>query len=389
MSETNHDILFDRNDDQNHNNVTNQSLQLRETRRVVNESPMSEFPAEIIAARKRVVNKLLDMVSIQADINNWKPESIIENPDIIDKDMLTVGRILIGTNANKILLIDIPPITITIDLKNAIKNAFLQRKTNLIQLMIELEMNLYEIEPNIMIMCVETNHDSLMYDLINKGIPVHIENHRCVYQLATYGKLDLIKAILDKYYFSSVPEIVSKICIQAILNNHVHILEYFFTKEAFVGAPDQMFTFFINSIQFGGHLPIIKFFVDNGINIKQQEYKAIHTATQYGQKLIMKYFYEIEAEIINLLTEEQKENFGFVQLVTKYHYIGTETCCNISYDGILIDDTYVRCDKELHYFKENIWNEWTNNKINWTCPLCFSPVAKILYQNIPTDVTKN
>jgi hypothetical protein len=386
--QVNSDILFERNDDQNHDQPQQQSLQLTELRRVINESPMSDFSDEIIVRRKRIVNKLLDIISIQNDISSMHPESIVGNPDVIDEDMIIVGKI----NKN-FITIDIPPINITIDLSNAIKNAVLNKKPNLIRLLMEKNVNIFEIEQNVMIMAVETDQDELVMEMISKKIPVFPQQYRCVMQLAANGKLDLVKAILKTYRFPNIPEIIMKICIQAINNNHVHFLEYFFTKDAFVGAPDQMFVCFINSIGYGGHLDIIKFFINNGINIKQQNYLAVHNALKYDRKKIIEYFYEQNPEIIDLLTEDQRNKFDLVKLTVVDQYIGTQIPCYISYEDIINGDTYFQCENKIHFYKEETWNEWRKRKDSWSCPHCQSPVKKILYtnkelcpQNNPVDV---
>lgn len=279
------EIIFDRNDGQSHNQESLESQQLKDLRRVINESTMLEFPPNVVSARKRVVNKLLDIVSIQNDINSLNPESIVSNTDVIDSDMFVVGTI-----NNKILNIDIPPITIKIDLSKTIRNAILYKNPKAIYAMLENNIDLFKIEPKIMIMCVENNQDELLMELIARKIPIHTDQFRCLYQLAANGKLDFVKIIMQNYNFPFVPEIVSKICIQAIQNNHVHILRYFISSDVFKSSPDQMFCFFINSIQYGGHLDVIRFFVDMGIDIRQENYKAVQHAIQFDRIDIIKYF---------------------------------------------------------------------------------------------------
>lgn len=370
------DLLFDRNDNQNHDDIPEQSLQLKELRRVINESPMSEFTPEIAAARKRIVNKLLDIMSIQNDVDAFSSESIISNPDVIDDDMFTVGEI-----TGRFLKINIPPIDITIDLSQVIRNSMRYKKTDVIHKLMDNNIDLFKIEHRIMTMCIATDQYDLLLKLITNKTPIHSEEYRCIYELASKGKLDLLKAILKNYKFPNIPELISKICIQAVTNNHVNILEYFFPKSAFAGAPDQMFSYFLNSIQHGGHLEIVKFFIKNGISIRQQNYIAVPHAIKYNRDDIIKYFYVVDSTIVDLLNDDQKDAYGFLKFQNVNKYIGTEFWCSISVDDILINDTYFECTNHLHYFKEQLWMEWIKNKSSWICPHCFSPIERIIYKN--------
>ena len=94
-SKQNDDILFDRNDEIYGNNEVygnpTELSNLHQLRKVINEMQNDGFSSEFFDARKRVANKLLDIMSIQNGINNFKPELIVENVDIIDEDMFYVG----------------------------------------------------------------------------------------------------------------------------------------------------------------------------------------------------------------------------------------------------------------------------------------------------------
>lgn len=351
MIESN-DIIFDRN-----NTVRDESVSQEE---------------KII--RARVFNKLLNIFKANGLI------SIPGDPDIIDDDMLQIGQIY-----DKTLIIDIHPVVIKIDLGYAIQNAMLQKKPSVLYRMMKQNIDLSKFEPCVMIMCVETEQDDLMLEMINNKIRIDIEQFRCVYRLAELGKLNLLEKILDRYEFSNLPEIVCKICIKAVIFNHVHILEHFFPKEVFGSVPDQMFTFFINSIKYGSHLGVIEFFIKNGIDIRQRGYRAVLTAIEFDEQAVIKYFCEIDSEVINLLSDDQKEKFGMVPLLLKNQYIGTNVSCNISYDDILNDDTYFQCNNKIHYYKENMWNKWMQIKYDWKCPCCFCSVDKILYVNKMND----
>ena len=110
MSESNHndDVLFDRNDGNNRNNGNEQLVipsVIDQLRKVINEMQNNGYTPEIYDARKRVANKLLEIMTIQRDISRLERQSIIENVDVIDEDMFNVGTI-----EGNMLVIDIPPI---------------------------------------------------------------------------------------------------------------------------------------------------------------------------------------------------------------------------------------------------------------------------------------
>lgn len=354
----------------------------------INTSLMSEYSPEIALAKKRVAKKILDMFEVNCNNNMQNFGSIDYDLDLIDEDIF-----ISGTIHDNVLLIDIPPINLTINLVTIIRIAIIDKKTKVIQLMMKQNIDLFQIEPNIMSMCVASGLDDLLKEMIAIKIPIFSNQYRCVYQLASVGKLDLLKLIMKTYYFPNLPEIVYKICIEAVINNHVNIIEYFLPEEAFEGAPDQMYSFFLNSIEYGGHLPIIKYFIEGPqerqtssyiskcINICQQNYQPIYHAIKFDRCEIIKYFCDIDPEVINLLTTEQKEKYNLFTFEVINQFIGTGIICNITYDEILPNHRYYECTPQRHHFSESIWKEWTKDKVEWKCPLCFTKVKKIIYVN--------
>ena len=359
--------------------VPNKESLIKNIMETINQSTQYDS-TDIANAKKRVVLKLL--TKIMDDIEYLNPQTIIDNPDLIDVDMLNIGSVW-----GNVLDIDIPPISIRINLANAIANAILHKKYNFIHLLLDKSINIYQLQPKIMIMfadtlCDDASSKEIFSKLISKKIPLHMENYRCVYQLASDGKLDFIKEILENYTFNTtIMEIVAKICVQACINNHVHIIEYFFTPDAFTGAPDQVFTFFINSIQYGGHKSISKFFIDNGVNIKQDNYYAVKVALEYNRCELLQYFYTIDPEIINLLSDNQQKQFGLVPLKKINEYIGLAAYCGIYYDDIAENDEYYQCCNKKHYYKEKAWNEWVCKNPSWKCPLCMCDIDRVIYVN--------
>ncbi|AVL94976.1 ankyrin repeat protein [Moumouvirus australiensis] len=290
----------------NTDNTSNDPIKLDENkvtvsylRQIINNSLLPDLSEEKVAIKYRVINKLLDYFEKEG-IDTINMGIIAENPDLIDSDMLSISNIDESTGT---FYLSIPPIDITVNLKTAIKKSFMNGKTNLIKILLQQDINLNNIEPNIMIMALQTNNYELLSNFISREFDISIQDYRCIYQLASNGNLEIIKKILDKYHFENITEIVCKICIQAIINNHLNIIKYFFINEAFSGAPDQMYTFFIKGIEFNTNIEIIKFFVENGVSFKQYNYKAVKIACMYKRREILKYFNELDSAVSNIVID--------------------------------------------------------------------------------------
>lgn len=372
MLTTQDTVLFDRNDELDH--TTNETiLHLHKVREFMFSSLSNEknSSVEILEAKKRLFNKFFDVIELQN--NGYQPDSkfITENPDYIDNDMFVCGELI-----DQSLNICICPFKISIDLKQAIGIAMRDDKHQLLSIMMDHQLDISKYEPQIMIMCVQKIQWNLMNKFIDKKFDISVNNYQCVYQLAAFGQLNLLIDILNNYQFKSIEEIIGKICVQAIVHNHVNIIDYFFTKEAFDGAPDKMRTYFLHSITYGGHLDIIKFFVRRGISIKQNNYEAFMQSINHKKYHLVKYFCTIEPSCIDLL-EPSTSNTSINQ------YIGLLRSCNISYDDILINDKYYQCRNKLHYYKEHAWK--MNHQLDTVnvqqCPICFSLMDNCLYVN--------
>ena len=358
-------IIFDRNDGQTHERP------IHVTRPQVRNGRGSNA-----VVKQRVVNKLLDIMSIHNDINNFKPEFIINNPNVIDEDMFIVGEI-----NNNNLVINIPPINIQINLTDIIRIAITEGKPSIVRLMLKRDIDVFNLEPNIMLMCAEYDQDELMLELMKKKIPIYPDNYKCIYQLASDGKLQLLKIILETYDIFDITEVVSKICIQAILYDHLHILQHFLTRDAFHGAPDVMFILFLKSIEHNADLKIIDFFIKNGINIKQSNYLAVRNAIKFNRRKIIAYFYDTDESIIKVLTDKEKAKFNLSELKITNQYIGTQVLCNITHDEIPINSKFFQCTKKIHHFNESAWKKWVKNRMEWQCPNCLANVDRVVYVN--------
>jgi len=372
------DFVFDRNNqsDQPQDQIDSTFRPLQAAEFVVNRMTHSSAN-ELDKIKSRVFAKLLSVQDIRDDVNHFRPETILNDLDLIDQDMLTVGKI-----ENKILTIDLLPFHLEINLRQVIVSAIQKNAPRIIKLLLDNNFDLYSIEPKIMMMCVATKQYDLLTDLISKHVPVHTEDYKCIYLLAAQGKLDLINLIIEQYRPLNLPSIIMKICIQAIINKHLHILEYFLTSEAFVSSPDQMFHLFVNGIRYGADLDTVKFFIKSGINLRQNNYEVVYVAQENDRKDLIQYFYALDNTVANLMTDQQKIIYGLTQIRHQKQYIGTDACCNISYDDINEGDTYYQCSEKLHRFREDAWLSWTKNKSNWLCPQCLSTVDHVAYLNL-------
>lgn len=283
-------------DEINKIDTPNNMISVEYLRNIINTCDI-EGESKIINSKRRSINKLLDYFQ-KNNLDIIKMGVIIDDPNIIDQDMIDASEM--DYNNGKLYL-SIPAINIIIDIKAAIYKSFEFNKIDLIELLLNNNIELDKIEPNIMIMAVQTKIYNLLDKLIDLEYNITISDYRVIYQLSSRGKLDFIIKILNKYHFNDSTEIICKICIQAIMNNHINILEYFLTEQAFRGAPDQMYSFFYNSISCGSNLQVIKFFVNNGISIKQNNYQAIIKACQYKRQDILSYFCELDKSAINII----------------------------------------------------------------------------------------
>lgn len=222
---------------------------------------------------------------------NYTFEKIIENIDYY----LSCGTIL----DNK-LVIKNQDAHININLPLLIKNLIISNNKPIIDLIIE-KKNINMIMPDIMLVCVKYN-TNLFLELMEKQINISQDDYACMQYLAYNGNLEIIKYIMNKYEFNNAATIVSKMCAQAIKNNQINILNYFFTKEVFIGAPDQIFTYITLAIARECSIDVVIFFIEGGVNIKQNNYLLLDIAASHKRLHILKYF-SLNEKVHNILVD--------------------------------------------------------------------------------------
>lgn len=320
--------------------------------------------------------KLMTQFSLR-NVNNEKKLSMWYNdPDIIDEDILEIGKI-----NGKYLEANFKSFNIRIDMVENIKKAFLDNKLSFINLLLRKNINIFNIEPRIMTMCAQSKNYDILNILIERGYPIDFQEYQCIYLLARDGQLDIIKLILQQYNLTDNIEIVGKVSIMGVIHEHIDFLEYFLNREVFRSAPDQMFELFIRAIEHNDVIESIKFFTNSGIDIRQKNYLAVKTAISHRRSKIVKHFYSLDGSIIDLMNDDEKMMFNIVKLERENKWIGIGNCCNIGHDEIMENDNYFECEKGLHFYKEDMWNGWISVRPSWVCPHCFSSIIKTIYRN--------
>jgi hypothetical protein len=329
--------------------------------------------------QEKFIKKFMNNDLIKNNITNGILNTDLMNLDLIDEDVLNEGHI-----NGFFLIIDVPPILMKVNLKNLISTAIQNRRSDIIRMLLSCKKipNLYSIEPKIMMMCAQMELFVLLKELIKNKIPIHDDNYKCICYLSSLGKIEVLKLIMENYIFRDVTEITVKIIVEAIINNHLDIVEFFCPISSFDSAPDIMFGFLINGIQYGGHVNIIKYFVNGGIPIQQDDYHAVTIAKKFNRGAILRFFVEIDNNVLNLLDMNEKMQYDLVTYQTINKFLSeNEAICGIMKDPILYTEKYFKCEKNLHVYKYEIWKEWIKKDNRWKCPLCFSNIEYTIYIN--------
>ena len=292
------------------------------------------------------------------------------NDDILNNSIIVGDNLIYKDNLGEI----------RIKLSNLISNSCLNKRDDILELLIKKNIN-FNCQPKILMMCCQMGMDDICVRLINYGVPIDWDNYRCILYLAYQGKLELLKLIIDKYDIPDKPSLVIQIIIHSIIYGHLHILKYFCPYEYFSSIPDFTFTFLINSIQFGGHLDVIKYFIEGGVSIAQQKYLAVEVVKKYSRTEILHYFVQLDNHILTLLTFEEKIRYCLIDHDIVNKYIGLDEICCIMKDPIEVNQQYFQCVTKNHFYKKEIWVEWIKKSGNWKCPICQNNVEQIIYTN--------
>lgn len=219
--------------------------------------------------------------------------SVIENsPDVIDDQMIDVGKIV-----GPYLCLLFKSICIKINLSTSIHKSIQISETGLIRRLLDRNIDLYRIYPKFITTCIEHNQDELIRESANKIRHLHPVQVDCLCFLAAEGKLSLIKILIDVCKIPSVvkPFILTyKICSSAIQHNRVDILRHFLPPSVFPSIPVTIFEFLICSIKYDASVEIISYFVENGISIRQRDYLCVKLAIINNRIDLLIYFTMID-----------------------------------------------------------------------------------------------
>lgn len=266
-----------------------------------------------------------------------------------------------------------------IKITNLISFSLLNKRHDIIRHLLKINFN-FDNEPKTMMMCAEMDLDDLFVELLDYGVSIKWNNYACVHYLASKGKLDLLKSVINKTD-GDVSELVAQIIVNGVIHNHLNIVKHFLPYQYFDTVPDFVYTYFINGIIYGGHLDIIKYFIEGGVCLAQDNYHAVRIALRYARGDIIRYFVSIDQSVIGMLDDKEKLQYGLMEFPTENKYIGSDQVCCIMKDTIKIFDNYFQCEKGFHVYGENIWKNWVNKSNSWKCPICQANVDQIIYVN--------
>lgn len=333
-------------------------------------------PDDIRQMKIRLATKFANQ-NISADLADQNPNiEFAPNSRMYDIAMLTLGKVI-----DKKLIVDLEVFTITINLPGLISEAMKYGNINIIHELIEHNIDIYHMQPLIMPMCTQTDQYDLLSKLLDMKVPLDAMNYRTIYHLANKGKLDLLKKITENYQFDNLNEVVGKICVEAVRQGHLDILQYYLPAKIYESAPDVMQIYFYNSIIHGGHLPIVKYFVEIGCDIRMDNWQAVKVAIAHNRGEIIQYLSTVQPSICDILPTDIKQRFGLIIPSIKTKLIGKSTC-SIYYQDINQNDYYYMCTfNHPHYFCKEAWESWVTKRSDWKCPVCQNNVETILYKN--------
>lgn len=197
---------------------------------------------------------------------------------ILDKELLDYSKI---TTKNIIIVLN--DSILSIDLKDCIQKSIYDLDSVLVEYLLDKQVGVLEYEPNLLMKCVAAGNNRLLHILIGKNYDISGDDYALLSFLVERGENDTITAILDRYNIPNVARVVGKMCAKACIMNNVGILKMFMDASAFEGAPDRMYEYFLLSIKYGkgANLDVIKFFVENGVNVGRDSGAAIALARTY------------------------------------------------------------------------------------------------------------
>lgn len=342
-------------------------------------SDRAECTETVLYAKQRIGIKFLE----SSILNTTQPfgelymgqmdYSLITN--IVDDDFFKMGTV-----KNQMLDLDIFGIYISINLVELIDTSLKNGKTYPIFAMLQNKYDLSKIDPELLLKLYFHNCNELArYLIINKFDNTEY-NRNCLDLLAERGNLTDIEFFLTNYNLDRSQH-VYLICCAAVIHGQVNILQHYLTPDVFSCFPDITRTYFLQSIIRSNSVDVIKFFIDNGESISRNNYEAFFLAVENEKNNFVKYFTEINTNVLDLISINSKINLGLNKIITMKKYIGIDKTCSLSTDLIHDDEYYYEC-RYLHVFDEDEWIEFCkSDNEEWKCPVCDTDVKLIRYHN--------
>ncbi len=329
---------------------------------------------EIKIIKKRLLKNIITNRQIKDAISEYAEKSELNRDTFVfSEDLLKCGNVV-----DNMLSLNFYSIKINIDLSKIIACSIRDGKLDDIYLLMSYGLDVLKIQPYIMYMCSEKNRIALLKKLIdlNQNKDFYFgDDKNLIESLVKNNSNDILDYILEKTDNSM--KVFQKIIYMTLKNNNLDILKYYLCQSAFNGAPDIMDEFFYGAIRLGSNIDIIKFFLEHGISLKQNDYKSAKLAIEFNRDYIIDYFCHIDEHVYYLKHNPHDKN----DINTKYKLISGKKNCNLYYEDININDGYYICSNNTHYYKQDSWNEFIKSKKRWICPHCLSSVDKILYIN--------
>ena len=303
--------------------------------------------------------------------------------DHIELDMFEL-ILKVSTLEQSFLVLHTNIINMRVDLIIIIKNAIQKNEPKYISLLLEKQMPLYEIDPSILIRIIESNlpsFDSILYSMLMNSYPLSPES---IYKLCKKNKHQHLKLIFDKYpCFPNQFEIISICSVISIKESHLETLQIIIPIESFSAIRDFIFVILVNSIRTNASIEIIKYLTSSKfISIYQEDKLPIKMAINNNRAQILRYFCLLHPDIIDELTHEQKKKFNLIKFPLESRTLkSASTVCNILHTEISPKEKYFLCENKSHVFNADAWISWMDVRNDWICPLCFSPVLKIMFEN--------
>lgn len=245
-------------------------------------------------------------IHLDSSIDTSPIDEYFSNPNNIVQEVLSVGHL-----SGRILKIQIPDkIHMDIDLCVMLNAAITQSKFNLVNLLLKNDIMLDSIQPRIMTLLASVtksdinplfNHSigtqtiytvqDLIFHQIHRSTNISVDNYACFYLWVKAKCINIIKLIMGRYIFSEdvATELVGRSCVIAIKEDDVQMIEYLMPVSTIPSILELVYDYSKNGIIFCDCVNVIKYYVENGMDLSRNGYELEHMANSYGRKNVLEF----------------------------------------------------------------------------------------------------